>query len=71
METKGIQRDKQYTLFELADRAGITVADVQELVHRGKLDSHYTDDTEMVNGKDFLNWAERVEQADEGHRHYQ
>lgn len=58
MDTKRIERDKSYTLFELADRAGIRVADVQDLVHRGKLASHYTDDTEVINGKDFLEWAQ-------------
>ncbi|MGZ4122915.1 MAG: hypothetical protein ACXVOI_06850 [Tumebacillaceae bacterium] len=64
MDTKRIQRDKSYTLFELADRAGIRVAQVQDLVHRGKLASHYTDDTEVVNGKDFLQWAEQNEHAE-------
>jgi hypothetical protein len=65
MDTKRIQRDKSYTLFELADRAGLRVAQVQDLVHRGKLTSHYTDDTEVINGKDFIQWAEQNEQVDE------
>lgn len=65
MDTKRIQRDKSYTLFELADRAGIRVAQVLDLVHRGKIASHYTDDTEVINGKDFLQWAEQNELADE------
>jgi hypothetical protein len=65
MDTKRIQRDRSYTLFELADRAGLRVAQVQDLVHRGKLVSHYTDDTEVINGKDFLQWAEQNELADE------
>ncbi|MGZ4135528.1 MAG: hypothetical protein ACXVPC_10220 [Tumebacillaceae bacterium] len=69
MDTKRIQRDKSYTLFELADRAGIRVAQVQDLVHRGKLASHYTDDTEVVNGKDFLQWAEQNEHVEEDARY--
>jgi len=57
MNTKSIEKDKAYTLFELADRAGIRVSELQDLVHRGKFKSHYTDDTEVVNGSDFLEWA--------------
>ena len=67
MERHSIQRDKTYTLFELADRSGLRVAELQDLVNRGKLDSHYTDDTEVVNGKDFLLWAE----SQEGDAHHQ
>lgn len=66
MNTRGIEKDKAYTLFELADRAGIRVSEVQDLVHRGKFDSHYTDDTEVVNGSDFLAWAN-----DNNERHFQ
>ncbi len=57
MNTQGIDKTKVYTLFELADRAGIRVSEVQELVQRGKFPSHITDDTEVVNGSDFLDWA--------------
>jgi len=60
MDQKRIERDKSYTLFQLAERAGMRVADVQDLVERGKLPSHYTDDTLIVNGKDFLKFFERV-----------
>lgn len=69
MERNSIHRDKTYTLFELADRSGLRVADLQDLVHRGQLDSHYTDDTEVVNGKDFLQWAESHQGGDR--RHYE
>jgi hypothetical protein len=71
MTNHRIQRDKTYTLFELSDRTGMRVAELQELVHRGKLASHYTDDTEVVNGKDFLEFAERIEEEHEGFQHYQ
>jgi hypothetical protein len=63
MERYNIQRDKTYTLFELSDRSGLRVAEVHDLVHKGKLNSHYTDNTEVVNGKDFLQWAEQQEGA--------
>lgn len=64
MDTKRIERDKSYTLFELADRAGLRVAELQDLVHRGHLASHYTDDTEVVNGIDFIQWV----QENDNHR---
>ena len=63
-----IQRDRTYTLFELADRAGMRVEELKSLIKRGHIDSHITDDTEVVNGKDFLQW--RDEHDGEGHRHY-
>lgn len=71
MTNHRIQRDKTYTLFELSDRTGMRVAELQELVHRGKLPSHYTDDTEVVNGKDFLEFAESREQAHGEFHHYE
>ena len=70
MERHNIHRDKTYTLFELSDRSGLRVAELQELVHKGKLNSHYTDDTEVVNGKDFLQWAEQRESGRSTH-HYE
>lgn len=64
-----VQRDKTYTLFELADRAGIQVAELQSLIEKKEIDSHITDETEVVNGKDFLQWREKIK--DKGQRHYQ
>lgn len=68
MQTQ-IQRDKSYTLFELADRAGMQVSELKDLIEKGKLDSHITDDTEVVNGKDFLQWQQEI--SGKGQRHYQ
>lgn len=68
MQTTRVQRDKAYTLFELSDRSGLRVADLQKLVQHGHLQSHYTDDTEVINGKDFLEWAK---EHDGEQRHYQ
>jgi hypothetical protein len=67
MERHNIHRDKTYTLFELSDRSGLRVAELQDLVHKGKLNSHYTDDTEVVNGKDFLLWAQEQESGRSTH----
>ncbi|HEU4965246.1 MAG TPA: hypothetical protein VFV52_15565 [Bacilli bacterium] len=68
METTRIHRDRAYTLFELSDRCGLRVADLQRLVEHGQLPSHITDDTQVVNGKDFLKWAQ---DHDGEPRHYQ
>jgi len=54
-----IERDKTYTLLQLAEKAGMNIAEVQELVQRGKLASHITDDTQVINGQDFLNYLEK------------
>ena len=64
-----VQRDKSYTLFELADRAGMPVAKLKDLIEKKEIDSHITDDMEVVNGKDFLLWQEKLK--DKGQRHYQ
>ena len=64
-----VKRDKTYTLFELADRAGMQVSELQTLIERKEIDSHITDDTEVVNRKDFLQWREQ--RKDKGQRHYQ
>ena len=64
-----IRVDKTYTLFELADRAGMRVAELQNLIEKGHLDSHITDDTEVVNGKDFLQWQQKNHYNHQ--RHYQ
>jgi hypothetical protein len=69
MERTSIERDKTYTLFELADRTGMRVSELQDLVNRGHLNSHYTDDMEVVNGKDFLQWAQSHRGGER--RHYE
>ncbi|MBL0386045.1 hypothetical protein JJB07_05205 [Tumebacillus sp. ITR2] len=71
MTNHRIHKDKAYTLFELSDRTGMRVAELQELVHRGKLASHYTDDTEVINGKDFLELAESIEQDQSDFHHFE
>jgi hypothetical protein len=66
MQIKQVQRDQSYTLWSLAQHARMSVEEIRRLVERGQLDSHYTDGELYVNGKDFLEWAEK-QKGEQGH----
>jgi hypothetical protein len=68
MRIEQVHRDESYDLWALAKRADMQVEEIRQLVERGHLPSHYTDDELYVNGKDFLEWAERQKGEQ---RHYE
>lgn len=68
MRIEGVRRDKSYDIWTLAEHARLPVEEVRQLVERGHLASHYTDDELYINGKDFLEWAE-IQKGEQ--RHYE
>ncbi|WP_018133147.1 hypothetical protein [Effusibacillus pohliae] len=68
MRIEGVRRDQYYDIWTLAERARMPIEQIRQLVERGQIDSHITGGEPYINGKDFLEWAEKQKGEQ---RHYE